>query len=95
MEITLDGNNTEVTRLVSIDKNMNPTEEAEDESRPSECANLCVTPAVDPEYLVNLTTRLANFAAQKKSRMTTGLLLQEEMKKRLVSTRRPGRAGSW
>lgn len=48
-------------------------------------ADLCCTPAVDADYLVTLSTRLATFAAQKKSKIDTGLLLQEGVKKRLVS----------
>lgn len=48
--------------------------------------DLCSTPAVDADYLVSLSTRLANFAAQKKSKVDTGLLLQESVKKRMVIT---------
>ncbi|KAK6618886.1 hypothetical protein RUM44_003267 [Polyplax serrata] len=50
-------------------------------------ADLCCTPAVDADYLVTLSTRLATFAAQKKSKIDTGLLLQEGVKKRLQEAR--------
>lgn len=58
---------------------MNPEEE-----KGSGDADLCSTPAVDADYLVSLSTRLANFAAQKKSKMETTMLMQEGAKKHLV-----------
>lgn len=39
---------------------------------------LCDTPAVDTEYLVGLSTRLANFAARKKAKMESGLAVAAE-----------------
>lgn len=55
-----------------------------DENKGEGGHGLCDTPAVDTEYLVSLSTRLAHFAAQKKSKMESGLAAAAEELKRLM-----------